>query len=99
LNPQLLVENPPIVRRIVKRGLNLKVREYWRIELEIRVYVGVTGLTFEVCFDGEVIGREDVYVPFMAPVRGSSVDEDRSIEEEEEVNGDKWMRGLVAVED
>jgi hypothetical protein len=109
LDPQHLLSNrapaPGRVERKTRRtGLLLKNKEYWKIDLEVRAYVELADLRFEIWFaDQPICEPMQVPVAWMYPTidgrRRSRGMEELSISDEEEPDGEgadlNWTQGLI----
>jgi hypothetical protein len=104
----LLYEQPAAaqVKRITKRtGLFLKSREYYKIEVELRVYIGLADLRFEILFANEQIAEPElVRVAWMYPpnarqpsqtLRQLSLSNDDANRNPEDADPD-WPLGLIS---
>jgi hypothetical protein len=96
LDPQSLAEGQEDVKRKGKRYFGFKVGEYWRINLEIRVFIRFADLKFEIWFADNQIGSQDDDIDVTwTYVGGGGLG--RHDTEDDERDADAWQGNLVAV--
>ncbi|KAK2758012.1 hypothetical protein FQN54_004418 [Arachnomyces sp. PD_36] len=102
LNPRWFREGREDIERKDKKRFGVKIGKYWRITLEVRVYIGFADLRFEIWLADQLIGEQDDDIEVTwafsggdwlgregMRTGGDSVDEER--------DGTAWQRNLLGI--
>ena len=94
------------VQQRKKSYFGIKAGGYWKITLEVRVYIGFSDIKFEIWFAGEPVGEQDndIEVAWMCVGGGrvgGSIEPNKNGKktESDKEDGDAWLSSLFAIQE